>query len=89
MEIVESSFKKVENAVGKGEQFLLFLQGFRKTCAADTFKQRFLGKKLKFLNEKHLHFTERTKIPSTNDTTVETVLETCRLVSVPKIEYFH
>ena len=40
--MAESSLKKVENTVGKGEiaryykQFLLFPQCFQKACTADT-----------------------------------------------------
>ena len=41
MKMAESSQKRVENTVGKGEiaryeQFLLFPQCFQKTCTADT-----------------------------------------------------
>ena len=41
MKMAESSLKKVENTVGKGEiaryeQFLLFTQCFQKACTADT-----------------------------------------------------
>ena len=42
--MAESSFKRVENTVGKGEiacdeQFLRLPQCNKKTCTADTFKQ--------------------------------------------------
>ena len=44
--------KWVENTVGKGEiahyeQFLLFLECFRKTCTADTYKQRLVWERVK------------------------------------------
>ena len=43
--------QRVENTVGKGEiahyeQFLLFLQRFKKTCTADTLKPELFGKGL-------------------------------------------
>ena len=41
MKMAQSSYKWIENTVGKGEiaryeQFLLFPQCFQKACAADT-----------------------------------------------------
>ena len=47
-------FKKIENAVGKGEiahyeQFLLYPLGFQKTCTADTLKPELFWKRVKWV----------------------------------------
>ena len=52
--MVESSPKRVENTVGKEEiaryeQFLLFPQGFQKTCTADSKNTCLFGKGLMIL----------------------------------------
>ena len=52
--MAESSFKWVENTVGKGEiacyeQFLLFPQCFQKACTADTQKQGLVWERIKLI----------------------------------------
>ena len=52
MKMAENFFKRVENAVGRGEiaryeQFLLFLRCFQKTCTADTLKPGLVWERVK------------------------------------------
>ena len=59
--MAESSQKRVENTVGKGEiagyeQFLLFQQCFQKTCTVDTSKnQGLFGKGLSCIYQYFTH----------------------------------
>ena len=52
MKMVESSPKRLENSVGKGEiahdeQFLLFPQCFQKTCTVDMLKPGLVWERIK------------------------------------------